>query len=46
MIDLDSGRIIWVAPGRGAEVLRKFWRLLRLSKVKVKAVTVDMSAAY
>lgn len=46
VIDLESGRIVWVAKGKGTEALRKFWRALRLSKAKIAAVTMDMSAAY
>jgi len=46
VIDLESGRIGWVAKGKGAEALRKFWRALRLSKARIAAVTMDMSAAY
>lgn len=46
VIDLDSGRIVWAAPGRGGDTLRKFWRALRLSKAKIKAVAMDMSPAY
>ena len=46
VIDLESGRIVWVARGKGVEALRKFWRALRLSKARIAAVTMDMSAAY
>jgi transposase len=46
VIDLESGRVVWVAKGRGGDALRKFWRALRLSKAKIKAVAMDMSAAY
>jgi transposase len=46
VIDLESGRIVWVAKGKGAQALRKFWRALRLSKARIAAVTMDMSAAY
>jgi transposase len=46
VIDLDTGRIVWVAQGRGGDALRKFWRALRLSKAKIEAVAMDMSAAY
>lgn len=46
VIDLDSGRIVWVAKGRGADALRRFWRVLRLAKAKIEAVAMDMSAAY
>lgn len=46
IIDLDSGRIVWVARGRGGDTLTKFWRALRLSKAKIEAVAMDMSPAY
>jgi len=46
VIDLDSGRIVWVARGRGADARRRFWRALRLAKARIEAVTMDMSAAY
>jgi transposase len=46
VLDLDSGRIVWVANGRGGEALRQFWRALRCSRAKIKAVAMDMSAAY
>jgi transposase len=46
VIDLDSGRIVWAAPGRGGAALRPFWPKLRASGAKVEAVTMDMSAAY
>ena len=46
VIDLDTGRILWVAKGRGKEALRKFWRRLRLARARVEAVACDMSAAY
>ena len=46
VIDLDTGRIVWVAHGHGSACLRGFWRRLRLAKAKIKAVAMDMSAAY
>jgi transposase len=46
VLDLDSGRIVWVAHGRGGDCLRKFWRRLRLAHAKIQAVAMDMSAAY
>jgi transposase len=46
IIDLDSGRVVWVAHGRGGDSLRKFWRALRLSKARIEAVSLDMSPAY
>ena len=46
VLDLESGQILWVAKGRGAAALRKFFRRLRLARAKVEAVACDMSAAY
>lgn len=46
VIDLDRGRIVWVARGRGGDGLKKFWRALRLSKARIEAVAMDMSPAY
>ncbi|CAN5661848.1 hypothetical protein BH20VER1_BH20VER1_15820 [soil metagenome] len=46
VIDLESGQILWVARGRGAEAVRKFFRRLRLARARIKAVACDMSAAY
>lgn len=46
VIDLDTGRIVWVAHGRNQACLRGFWRRLRLAKAKIQAVAMDMSAAY
>lgn len=46
VIDLEDGRILWAAPGRGKAALRGFWRRLRVAQVRINAVATDMSAAY
>lgn len=46
VIDLDDGRILWAKPGRGKAALRGFWRRLRLSGARIRAVAMDMSGAY
>jgi transposase len=46
VIDLESGRIIWVEQGRGSQALREFWRRFKLSGARLKAVAMDMSGAY
>src|SRR5260370_34265229 len=46
VLDLEDGRIVWVANGRGGDALHKFWRALRCSRGNIKAVAMDMSAAY
>jgi transposase len=46
VLDLGSGAILFVGKGKKAAALRPFWRRLRRSKAKIKAVAIDMSAAY
>jgi transposase len=46
VLDLESGRIVWVSRGRGQDALQGFWRRLRKSKAKIEAVAMDMSGAY
>lgn len=45
-MDLESGRILWVSQGRGKAGLRGFWLRLRRSRVRIRAVAMDMSGAY
>jgi len=46
VVDLESGRIIWVGDGRGGEALREFWRRYKCSGGRLRAVAMDMSGAY
>jgi len=46
VVDLDSGRVLWVGKGRGKEALVGFWERLRRSGTKIEAVACDMSGAY
>ena len=46
VLDLESGRILWVGQERGKAGLRGFWPRLRRSRVQIKAVAMDMSGAY
>ncbi len=46
VLDLDSGRVIFVGDGRGGDALAPFWKRLRRSGAKVLAVAADMSPAY
>lgn len=46
VIDLESGRILWVAKGRGNEALAKFLKRVRRSRAKIAAVACDMAAGY
>lgn len=46
VIDWQSGRVLYVAKGRGENALRPFFRKLRRAKAEIKAVATDLSAAY
>src|SRR4051812_21373077 len=46
VMDLDSGAVVFVGDGKGADALKPFWKRLRPSGAKIGAVAMDMSAAY
>jgi len=46
VMDIDSGAVLFVGKGKGAEALEPFWLMLRRSRAKVQAVSTDMSIAY
>jgi transposase len=46
VLDLDSGAVVFVGDGKGADALKPFWQRLRPSGAKIEAVAMDMSAAY
>lgn len=46
VMDLKSGRVVFVGDGKGADALEPFWKRLKHSKAKIRAVAVDMSPAY
>jgi transposase len=46
VLDLDSGAIVFVGPGKGAEALDPFWKRLHGSRAHIEAVAADMSPAY
>jgi len=46
VIDWRSGRVLYVARGRGENALRPFFRKLRIAKADIKAVATDLGAAY
>lgn len=46
VLDLESGAVVFVGEGKGAKTLEPFWRRLRASRAKVRAVATDMSPAY
>ena len=46
VLDLESGAVVFVGDGKGADALKPFWKRLRPSKARIEAVAMDMSAAY
>src|SRR5665647_1807964 len=46
VLDLDSGAVVFVGAGKGADSLLGFWKRLRHSRAKIEAVATDMSPAY
>ena len=46
VLDLDSGAVVFVGEGKGADALEAFWTRLKNSRAKIQAVAMDMSQAY
>jgi transposase len=46
VLDLVSGAVVFVGQGKSGDALTAFWRRLRASRARVKAVAMDMSKAY
>lgn len=46
VLDLDSGAVVFVGDGKGASALEPFWKRLKSSHAKVRAVATDLSPAY
>lgn len=46
VLDLDSGAVVFIGEGKGADALIPFWKSLRASRARIQAVATDMSPAY
>jgi transposase len=46
VMDLHTGRVIFVGDGKGADALLPFWKRLKQSRANIIAVCSDMSSAY
>jgi transposase len=46
VLDLDSGAVVFVGDGKGADALDPFWKRLKASHAKIKAVATDMGLPY
>jgi transposase len=46
VLDLKSGVVVYVGEGKGADALKGFWKRLRASHARVRAVAIDMAGGY
>lgn len=46
VLDLNTGAVVFIGDGKGADSLEPFWEKLRKAKAEIEAVAIDMSKAY
>jgi len=46
VLDLETGAVVYVGRGKGADALQPFWKRLLASHANIEAVATDMSPAY
>jgi transposase len=46
VMDLESGRVVYIADGKGADALDLFWKQLGRYKKNILAVSIDLGQAY
>ena len=46
VVDLDTGRILYVGEGKGADALDKFWKRVKRKGLIIKHVATDLSSAF
>src|SRR5262245_20894306 len=46
VLNLETGAVVFVGEGKGADALDPFWGRLRAAQAKVQAVATDLSLAY
>lgn len=46
VLDLKSGAVVFIGKGKGSDALLPFWKRLRASRARIRAVAIDMSPAY
>lgn len=46
VLDLESGAVMFVGDGKGADALDPFWQKLKASGAKIEAVAMDLSPAF
>jgi transposase len=46
VVDLDTGRVVFMAEGKGGDALLPFWKRLKRANVVINAIAIDMGPAY
>ena len=46
VVDLATGRILYVGDGKGTDALVDFWKRVKRKGVRIKYVATDLSAAF
>jgi transposase len=46
VMDLETGAVVFIGKGKGAQALDPFWKRLKRSGATIEAVAIDMSQAY
>jgi len=46
VLNLETGAVVFVGDGKGADALVPFWKRLKASRARIQAVATDMSPAY
>ena len=46
VLNLETGRVIYIGKGKGKDALKGFWGRLKRSKAKIQAVATDMASGY
>lgn len=46
VMDLETGRVLFVGDGKSAETLEPFWKRVRCSGARIQAVAIDMWPAF
>lgn len=46
VVDLETGRVVYVGDGKGKDALDGFWERLSRSRCRIEAVSTDLSGAF
>lgn len=46
VVDLETGRVIYIGQGKGKDALDGFWKKVRKAGIRIEAVATDLSPAF